>query len=256
MQPDQDIPDPHQDWRGPRQQKPRNLLRQAYKWAFTNLLIEPLATIAIYAVRVIDKTTGIPYSADELEAKILAAYSAHTHVSADISDKSAGGRGADDDGLVPTYSGGGGLKASTSVKLYSTLSDAEVTITADELTADRSHSLPDGDGELGLAMFPAPDTPLNGFTITASRYRDELHYLTPAGVLATGSFNLPSAANSRPGQIVRLVTSQNITSCTVAVSGGGTILGTAITAATVTANTPYTWQCLSSLGSGIWIRLS
>jgi hypothetical protein len=78
MQPDQDIPDPHQDWRGPRQQKPRNLLRQVYKWAFTNLLIEPLATISIYAVRLMDKTTGIPYSADELEAKILSQAGAGT----------------------------------------------------------------------------------------------------------------------------------------------------------------------------------
>ena len=96
-------------------------------------------------------------------------------------------------------------------------------------------------------------TPTTGFTILATPFVDQVHYLTPAGTLATGTFSLPSAANSQEGQIVRLHSTETQTALTVNVTGGGTINGTAVTA--LTADTSYAWQCVSVSGAGTWIRI-
>lgn len=96
-------------------------------------------------------------------------------------------------------------------------------------------------------------TPLTGFTILATPFVDQVHYLTPAGTLATGTFNLPSAANSLPGQVVRIHSTETQTALTVAVTGGGSINGAALTA--MTADTSYAWQCVSTAGTGVWIRI-
>ncbi len=114
---------------------------------------------------------------------------------------------------------------------------------------------PDNNGTLALFPVIVAATPTTGFTINVDRYSDQTHYLTPAGVLASGAFVLPTANTSRVGQVVRLWTTQNITSGTVSVSGGGTILGAAISSATITANTPYAWQCVSTVAPGTWIRI-
>lgn len=96
-------------------------------------------------------------------------------------------------------------------------------------------------------------TPATGFTIIATPFVDQVHYLTPAGTLATGTFRLPSAANSLEGQIVRLHSTETQTALTVNVVGSGTINGTAVTA--LTADTSYAWQCVNTAGTGTWIRI-
>lgn len=96
-------------------------------------------------------------------------------------------------------------------------------------------------------------TPATAFTIIATPFVDQVHYLTPAGTLATGTFRLPSAANSREGQIVRIHSTETQTALTVNVVGSGTINGAALTA--MTADTSYAWQCVNTSGNGTWIRI-
>jgi hypothetical protein len=121
------------------------------------------------------------------------------------------------------------------------------------ITAERNLEFPNAAGEIALAPVIVAFTPSTGFAITADRYTDQTRYLTPAGTLAAGTFTLPTAANSRAGQIIRLWSTQAITSLTVNVSGSGTIQGTALAAGV--ANTPYAWQCVSTAGNGTWTRI-
>lgn len=107
--------------------------------------------------------------------------------------------------------------------------------------------------ELQRRFIAVLTTPLTGFTILATPFVDQVHYLTPAGTLATGTFNLPSAANSLAGQIVRIHSTETQTALTVAVTGGGTINGAALTA--MVADTSYAFQCVSVSGTGVWIRI-
>lgn len=107
---------------------------------------------------------------------------------------------------------------------------------------------------LKLAPTITLTTPLTGATIACNTLKDdETHIITPAGTIATMTFNLPSAANSQVGQIIRLQSSQIITALTVAVTGSGTVGGTALTAAA--ANTPYAYQCTSVAGAGTWYKI-
>lgn len=64
--PDQSIPSPHQSFRGPAQKNPGNLDEMAAKWSIPGMLMEPTATLSLYAGRLIDRQTGRAYSADEL----------------------------------------------------------------------------------------------------------------------------------------------------------------------------------------------
>ena len=174
-----------------------------------------------------------------------------------IVDASTGGNGAADDGKAVLYTTDGNLLVTGVLGLVDSVTTAFALFTAaSALTVNRTLSPPDADGTLALFPVIVAATPLTGFTITAARYTDQTHYLTPAGVLATGAFTLPTAANSRVGQIVRLWSTQVVTALTVTVSGAGTILGTAITASAIVANTPYAWQCVSTAGTGTWIRIS
>lgn len=72
----QEVPVPHRDWAGQSEVDApagRSIAKRARLWRPLRTILEPLAcTLARYALRVIDRNTGIPYSADELEAKILA----------------------------------------------------------------------------------------------------------------------------------------------------------------------------------------
>lgn len=73
----------------------------------------------------------------------------------------------------------------------------------------------------------------------------------------TGILNLPTVANSREGQIVRIHSTEEVTSVTVAVSGGGTISGTsAVTQLIADESYASRGQHLgvSISGSGAWIR--
>ena len=173
-------------------------------------------------------------------------------LSAAVLDATVGGGGVGDAGLVVKFTITGGIAASDFYSLVGSPGFG-ATVQAEALTNDRTYEHANADGTFALAPSLVAATPLTGFTITASRYVDQTHYLTPAGTLATGTFTLPTAANSRVGQLVRLWSTQIVTALTVNVSGGGTILGTALTAAA--ANTPYAWQCVSTAGTGTWIRL-
>ena len=171
-----------------------------------------------------------------------------------VLDASAGGNMGADDSLLVEFGPYGDLTASEAFALVDSTTAFSFTLRAvNAIVASRIVSPPDADGTLALAPVIVAATPLTGFTITAARYTDQTHYLTPAGTLAAGTFNLPTAANSRAGQMVRLWSTQIVTALTTSVSGGGTIQGAALTAAA--ANTPYTWQCVSTAGAGTWVRL-
>jgi hypothetical protein len=171
-----------------------------------------------------------------------------------ILDASTGGNGVTDETKAVLFSSGGGLVATYQFSVVDAATGEFFTLEADNvMSGSRIVNPPDAEGTLALAPVIVAATPTTGFTITAARYTDQTHYLTPAGTLATGTFTLPTATNSRVGQIVRLWSTQIVTALTVNVSGGGTIQGTALTAAAV--NTPYAWQCVSTAGTGTWIRL-
>ena len=177
-------------------------------------------------------------------------------LSAAVLDGSTGGNGSADAGLVVKFGIGGGLYATRDILLEDGSSGFYLEFQANNnLTADRNVNPPDASGILLLSPVIVAFTPSTGFTITAARYTDQTHYLTPAGALANGAFILPTAANSRAGQIVRLHSTEAIgsTAFTVTVSGGGTINGAALTL--VAADTTYAWQCVSTAGTGTWIRL-
>lgn len=98
------------------------------------------------------------------------------------------------------------------------------------------------------------NTPTSGGTVSiGSSKQNTTVYLTPAGTLATLTLTLPAEVNSRDGQIVRVFTTQQLTSLTVNVSGSGTIQGT--TLSTLSANTGAAFQRVSSSSNGTWIRL-
>jgi hypothetical protein len=175
-------------------------------------------------------------------------------VSSAVLDATTGGNGSSDSGLVVKYGANGQLSSSFSVVLVDEASGFVANIENDgALSSSQTYSVPNGSGTLALFPGVVAATPTTGFTITAARYTDQTHYLTPAGTLATGTFSLPTAANSRVGQIVRLWSTQIVTALTVNVAGGGTIRGSALTAAAV--DVPYAWQCVSTAGAGTWIRL-
>lgn len=174
-------------------------------------------------------------------------------LSAAILDATIGGAGSADSLKAVLFGPDGNITSSESLAIVSSAGAWGGVFSSNDLTTDRSYQNPDASGILALSPSIVAATPLTGFTITAARYTDQTHYLTPAGTLATGTFTLPTAATSRVGQIVRLWSTQIVTALTVGVSGGGTILGTALTAAA--ANTPYAWQCVSTAGTGTWIRL-
>lgn len=96
-------------------------------------------------------------------------------------------------------------------------------------------------------------TPLTGTTITTIADLDETLVLTPAGTLAELTIQLPSAANSQLGQIKRINSTAIVNTFTIAVAGGGSVTGPALSAAAV--NTPYAFQCVSIAGNGTWMRI-
>lgn len=97
-------------------------------------------------------------------------------------------------------------------------------------------------------------SPTTGQTVSASTDKvDETLYMTPAGTLLALTVALPTAANSRVGQIVRGFISQIITGLTMSVAGTGTLIGSVpITSA---VNSSFAYQCVSTSGNGTWIRL-
>lgn len=114
----QEVPAPDSDWMRDHQADApatRSLTKMARLWRpFGTFFETGAATIARYAHRLIDRTTGKAYSADELEAKILAGVGvpAHTHTSSGITDASFGGNGAADANKVPKFDSVGALMCS------------------------------------------------------------------------------------------------------------------------------------------------
>jgi hypothetical protein len=103
--PDQTFPDPHESFRGYRQKKPAELLKTVNKWSIRGLLLETISTLALYAHRVIDRTDGKAYSADELEAKIIG--------QVNTPSSSNGGLGEADNGKLAVFGDSGELNASS-----------------------------------------------------------------------------------------------------------------------------------------------
>ena len=95
-------------------------------------------------------------------------------------------------------------------------------------------------------------TAATGATLYGTAQVDETIYLkssTTSPVAAIGLV-LPSAANSRIGQVKTFISSKAITALTVSASGG-TTEGTPLT--TALANEPYSFQYVSV---GVWLRLA
>jgi hypothetical protein len=163
---------------------------------------------------------------------------------------SLGGNDIADDGKLVKYGDSGGISASSAIRLY--FGSFYGRFLANDITINRDLYLPNSNGTLALAPVVVPLSPTTSFAIAADRYTDQTRYLTPTGAV-TGTLTLPTAADSRLGQIIRLWSTQTITSLTVSVSGSGTIQGTALAAGV--ANTPYAWQCVSVTGNGTWTRI-
>ena len=95
---------------------------------------------------------------------------------------------------------------------------------------------------------------INSQAVLSLPYYDETHVILPSSSLSALSWTLPKATVSRVGQIKTFYTSQNITTLTVSVSGGGSFIGTSLT--TALANEAYSYQCIGVAGNGIWLRLA
>ena len=166
---------------------------------------------------------------------------------------SLGGNGTFDSGKVAGYGSNGDLRISDEIALVDKLTADTFTI-RNRIALGNSWvgTVPNSGGVLALFPVIVAASPTTTFAITADRYTDQTHYLTPTAAV-TGTFTLPTAVNSRAGQIIRLWSTQAITSLAVNVSGSGTIQGTALAAGV--ANTPYAWQCVSTAGNGTWTRI-
>ncbi len=171
-------------------------------------------------------------------------------LSAAILDASAGGNDTADEEKVAKYNALGGLTVSLGLGISKSGQTYSGNFLVSNITASRDLEFPNAAGEIALAPVIVAATPLTGFTITAARYTDQTHYLTPAGPLASGTFNLPTAANSRVGQIVRVVSTQTVTAIAI---GNGAIIEPS-TPLGLAANTTYSYQCVSIAGPGSWIR--
>lgn len=172
-------------------------------------------------------------------------------LSAAILDASVGGSPATDPNKAVLFGTNGSITASATIALKDSVTAEFFTISASgAMGGSRVVSPPDADGTLAIFPVIVAATPLTGFTITAARYTDQTHYLTPAGTLAAGTFNLPAPANARVGQIIRVVSTGTVTSVSI---GGGSVIEPS-TPLGFTANTTYTYQCVSTAGPGTWIR--
>jgi hypothetical protein len=192
-----------------------------------------------------------------------------------VLDASAGGNGVADSGLVAKFLANGERQATGTstvvdsatpadyvrvsslagvVKVVSKIGAFLGSLIFPTVAAAINWTLPaNRSGTISLDALSVPVTPVTGFTVTATAFSDQVHYLTPAGTLANGAFALPTAANSRAGQIVRVHSTEEVTTAVVTVTGGGTINGAAVSS--FVADTSYAWQCVSVAGAGTWIRI-
>ena len=98
-------------------------------------------------------------------------------------------------------------------------------------------------------------SPIAGSTILGVPFVDETYYaILESPGLPSLIWSLPSATNSRVGQIKIFVSSQNITTFIVTVAGGGNRVG--ITPLQAYAHEAYSYQCISTEGTSLWLRLS
>ena len=114
----------------------------------------------------------------------------------------------------------------------------------------RTIHLPNQDGILETQTVVNDSSPTTGGTVTGAGFVNEFHYLTPAGTLATLTFNLPAAADSRDGQRQQIMSSEIITALTVNAGSGNTMAGAILSAMAV--NVSYSF--IYSADSDKWIR--
>jgi hypothetical protein len=95
-------------------------------------------------------------------------------------------------------------------------------------------------------------TAATGSTLNGTAQVDETIYLKSSTTSPVASIGLvlPSAANSRIGQVKTFISSKDITSTSISASGG-TIDGTPVT--TAVAYEPYSFQYVST---SVWLRLA
>lgn len=181
------------------------------------------ATLALMARRVIDKNNQIKLNPDDLAASLtnlLGSTGAAAAIAALVSGADLTGSG-----VLTTLATNVGTNGTQGTILAQALQDARKIVT--------------------------PITPVTTDTITINILsKDETIVLTPAGTLAALTLLFPSNANSRIGQIVRVVSHQIITTLTVS-SSGLTLLGTAVTALAV--DTPVSFE---KIAASTWQRLA
>lgn len=257
----QQLPEPHSSIAG------RNTLDPSGKNAFAafaakfrpkNVILEIVAaTVARFALRLIDQSTGKAYSANELAGYLF----------------------PDGDSSFRTISATNAFFRNLGI---TNASDAIGYVRSTNLTNDRNYELPDLAGS--FVVIPSPASAYIRTLLGASddaAARDTLNISTkfsdlgssgflPPGVYPDAkkhhfiyrksgsnisgplSIVLPAAGDSIVGQTVTLFSATNITTASTTVSGGGTILGASFT--TVTSGTVYEWTCIETGGTGTWIR--
>lgn len=181
----------------------------------------------------------------------------HTHTSDAISDRTYDGAANPGKVLATRSSGPLGEIGNLKVSSLDVGSSLRISNFGQLLYGSpaKTYTMPQADAGSILATRVAvtASSPTTGFSLTGVNYHDQFFYWTPAGTLATGTLNLPTIGSySRAGQVIRVWSTQIVTSFTVA-AGGGTILGP--TLSTVAANTPYAFQCTSIDGAGTWVRI-
>lgn len=140
-----------------------------------------------------------------------------------------------------------------SIDVESATSAGRGRLSASGLTATRTVTFPNRNGVMALEGAVSTLTPTTGFSQGLTGAADATLFLTPAGTLATGTISLPDAANARAQQEIIIHSTEEITASTINVTGGGTINGAAVT--TIAADTSYAFHCVSTAGTGTWIRL-
>ena len=94
----------------------------------------------------------------------------------------------------------------------------------------------------------------SGETLSGEMFCDETTVVTPPSALTSLTWVLPISIKSRVGQVKTFISTRDISTFTVNVGGGGSKLGNALTIAY--ANESYSYQCISTSGTGTWIRLA
>jgi hypothetical protein len=119
-------------------------------------------------------------------------------------------------------------------------------------SATRTITAPDADGVLALGTTVRQIALVTAGALTVDRYVDLFIYGTAGATIGSYTVNFPSAANSRDGQCVTVLATQNITTVTVTPGTGNTLGGLILS--TITANSSYGFLYVAA--SAKWVRIA